>query len=425
MPGKPPADFIAITDEMSTAQLERSLGPMREKAQSGDRIAQDIVGWTEDVLKERARTDNQPVIGADGHSYTQREYREKRERDNADAALGAMTGNFASAVVFKLTGDAHLAELAGGLFSAAGGTAKGYNENRQMSAPDPAPTSPPSGSPPRREVEPPSGSDESSSNGSGSGDGSGAGSAAAQNTGGGLDLEWITWADVLAFAEAVFGLPDDVVAAARELSAAGVPPSEATADFLSLFAAGVGSSSPPDAADEATGSTDGGAGGALPAQAPSTGLDDDSDFDMEREAAEAEADLEADVTPSTYDMRQDVSSGAGMPSPTGVTPASDDGSTSDDAGDLSYLDDGDAAGSEEGEGREDDPGDDEGELAYLDDDAEDPELSYLDGAGGAEDPGSPDGEAGVAEDAAGDGYDGGDSDGGDSGGEAVVVTGAA
>ena len=424
MPGKPPADFTAITDKMSTAQLERSLGPMREKAESGDRIAQDIVGWTEDVLKERARTDNQLVIGADGHSYTQREYREKRERDNAGAALGAMTGNFASALVFKLTGDAHLAELAGGLFSAAGGTAKGYNENRQMSAPDPAPTNPPSGSPPRRDVEPPSGSDESSSSGTGSGD-SGAGSAVAPITGGGLDLEWITWADVLAFAEAVFGLPDDVIAAARELSAAGVPPSETTADFLSLFAAGAGSSSTPDAlapaTEEAAGSTEGGAGGALPAQAPSTGLSDDSDFDLEREAAEAEADLETDVTPSTYDMWQDVSAGAGMPSPTGVTPASDAGSTSENPGDLSYLDGGDGAGSEGGEGLEDDSGDDEGELAYLDDDAEDLEMSYLDGAGDAEDPRSPDGEADVAEDAAGDGSDGGDS----GGGEAVVVTGAA
>jgi len=404
MPGKPPADFIAITDKMSTAQLERSLGPMREKAESGDRIAQDIVGWTEDVLKERARTDNQLVIGADGHSYTQREYQEKRERDNAGAALGAMTGNFASALVFKLTGDAHLAELAGGLFSAAGGTAKGYNENRQMSAPDPAPASPPSGSPPRRDVEPPSTSDEASSSGSGSG----AGSAVAPITGGGMDLEWITWADVLAFAEAVFGLPDDVIAAARELSAAGA-----------------GSSSTPDAlaptTEEAAGYTEGGADGALPAQAPSTGLSDDSDFDMEWEAAEAEADLEPDVTPSTYDMRQDVSAGVRMPSPTGVTPASDDGSTSEDSGDLSYLDDGDAAGSEGGEGREDDSGDDEGELAYLDDDAADPEMSYLDGAGGAEDPRSPEGEAGVAEDAAGDGSDGGDP----GGGEAVVVAGAA
>ena len=265
MPGKPPPDFIAVTDKMSTAQLERSLGPMREKAESGDRIAQDIVGWTEHVLKERAKTENQPVIGADGHSYTQREYREKRERDIADAALGAMTGNFASALVFKLTGDAHLAGLAGGLFSAAGGTARGYNENRQMSSPDPAPLSPPGGSPPRRDVEAPSGSDQADSGDAGgdtNGAGSGGDSAGAPITGGELDLEWITWADLLAFAEAIFGLPDDVIAAARELSRAGVPPSETTADFLSVFAAGAGSISNPEAmvpaTEEASGSHRGG-----------------------------------------------------------------------------------------------------------------------------------------------------------------------
>ena len=515
MPGKPPADFIAVTNKMSTAQLERALGPMKEKAESGDRIAQDIVGWTEGVLKERARTENQLVIGADGHSYTQREYREKRERDNNDAELGAMTGNFASALVFKLSGDAHLAQLAGGLFSAAGGTAKGYNENRQMGTPDPAAVSPPGGSPPSRDVEP-SSRDQSppSEDGSGNtgGEGSGGGSAVAPGTGGDPGLEGITFKGLLAFAEKIYGLPDDVIAAARELTRAGVPPTEATADFLSLFAAGARSSTPsstdvPAASaapakensgdqskqDDAPASEDGAGGegepgddqgeGAPGALAPaaeegagstegsesddsnfnmeqeaaeaeaelesddtsgsydmrqdiSGGVDDgaeaagstegdtsdDGVFNMEREAAEAEAQLESDGTPSTYDMRQDIpGSEAAMPSPTGPTPASDTGSTSENSGDLSYLDDGDGAGRQGREGPENDSSDDQGQLAYLDDHAKGPEMSYLDGPGGAEDSGSPEGEAGVAEDASGSGYDGGDS----GGGEAVAAGGAA
>jgi hypothetical protein len=174
------------------------------------------------------------------------------------------------------------------------------------------------------------------------------------------------------------------------------------------------------ATEEADGSTEGAGGGALPAQAPSTGLSDEGDFDMEREAAEAEADLESDVTPPSYDMRQDLSGAAGTPSPTGVTPASDAGSTSENSGDLSYLDD--AAEGDGDEGGEDDSGDDQVELAYLDDDAADPEMSYLEGPGGAEDRGSSEGEADVAEDASGFGSDGGEACGG---GEAVVATGAA
>ena len=158
-----------------------------------------------------------------------------------------------------------------------------------------------------------------------------------------------------------------------------------------------------------------GAGGALPAQAPSTGLSDEGDFDMEREAAEAEADLESDVTPPSYDMRQDLSGAAGTPPPTGVTPASDAGSTSENSGDLSYLDD--AAEGDGDEGGEDDSGDDQVELTYLDDDAADPEMSYLEGPGGAEDRGSSEGEADVAEDASCFGSDGGEAGGG---GEAVV-----
>jgi hypothetical protein len=269
MPDKPPPEFLALAETKSTAFLERSLEFAKEQAKSGDRFAQDMVRWTEIVLRDRAKREDQLVLGKDGHTYTQRQYREKRERDNFQAGQGALTGNFASALVFKLTGDAHLAGLVGGLFSAVGGTAKGYNENKRITAPDPVPVSPPTGSPPPRDVEPQLRSEQSAAP---AGEKSGTAGPNGLKAGG-MELEWITWADLLSYAEAVFGLPDDVIAAARELTAAGVPPSQGSGDYLSLLAAAAGwrgtsnVSEPSDVAetgDPAAGSEDGTPDGADP-----------------------------------------------------------------------------------------------------------------------------------------------------------------
>lgn len=223
MSNPPTAEFLEIAEKRSSSQLEASLEWMRKKADAGDPIAQDMVRWTEDILTERAKTENQPVIGADGHHYTDRQYDEKQQRDSFQAGMGALRGNFASSLTFYLTGDAHLSALLGGIFDAFGGAAEGRNQNRAVSPDDSGSYDPPRAREPSEEPEPstdqPHGATLGNSN---------------------LELETITWADVQNFAEAVFAVPDSVVEAARELTALDVPVSEATVDFLELFTVAAG-----------------------------------------------------------------------------------------------------------------------------------------------------------------------------------------
>lgn len=470
MPGhdKPPADFLATAEKMSTTQLERSLVWMKDKAATGDRVAQHMVGWTEDVLEARAQTENQLVLGADGHTYTQRQYREKAERDGFQAGQGALTGNFASALVFQLTGDPHLAGLVGGLFSAAGGTAKGFNEMKAVGGPDPASVNPPTGSPPPRDVEPTSPSQPPMPGGANSSETAPTEQSQSAPVGGISELEWITWKDVLAFAEAVFGVPEPVVAATRELTADRVPVSEATADFLSLFAVAAredgadNGDSPPNATDDVasteTGTVASGDGAAWvtpgEADADEDGVPDMSVPQDEADAAGDDAtamsaqamdattgssspglsprspggdllDDDMDRDDAGADEQVTLHDGQGAQSSTSTVPAADsdlpylDDSPGDD-GETSYLDDGEQTGDGEEQS-------DEGQMSYLDDDdqtgggenrSDEGQMSYLDDDGGQGGDGAP-GEECVQETPEGD-YS--SSDGGDGGGgEGAVV----
>ena len=231
MSNPPTAEFLEIAEKRSSSQLEASLEWMRKKADAGDPIAQDMVRWTEEILTERAKTENQPVIGTDGHQYTKREYQEKQQRDSFQAGMGALRGNFASSLTFYLTGDPHLSALLGGIFEAVGGAAEGRNQNRAVSPDDSGSYDPPRAGEPSREP-----SSEPSSEPGPSTDGPHSSTLGNSN----LELETLTWADVQDFAEAVFAVPDSVVEAARELTALDVPVSEATADFLELFTVAAG-----------------------------------------------------------------------------------------------------------------------------------------------------------------------------------------
>jgi hypothetical protein len=324
MPGgkqdDPPADFLAVAEKMTTSQLERSLGWMSIEAAKGHPLARDMLRWTQDIIEQRAATENQPVIGSDGHQYTQRQYREKQQRDDFQAGIGALTNNVASALTFWLSGDAHLSGLVGGIFGAAGGTAKGRNENRQMSQPDPAPLTPPRAGEPPREVSPGSDSpapseqapmNQPSAPGPDAGDRS---SAAAPGPGGG-GAGSITYADLKAAAEAVFGLPEYVVAAAQALTREGVPANEATMTFLQAFA---------EAAPPGTGTLAYGAEGLAGVEAP---------FGTE---AEGTAD---DAAPgsATSDSDDGGDVPAGDEPPLVTAEGSVDGAAPVDAGGMSYL----------------------------------------------------------------------------------------
>lgn len=227
MSNPPTPEFLEIAEKRTSSQLEASLEWMRKKADAGNPTAQDMVRWTEEILTERAKTENQPVIGADGHQYTKREYQEKQQRDSFQAGMGALRGNFASSLTFYLTGDPHLSALLGGIFEAVGGAAEGRNLNRAVSPDDSGSYDPPRVGEPSSE---PSGEPEPSTDGPHS--------STLGNSN--LELETLTWADVQDFAEAVFAVPDSVVEAAQELTALDVPVSEATVDFLELFTVAAG-----------------------------------------------------------------------------------------------------------------------------------------------------------------------------------------
>ena len=302
MPGSDrpaPADFLAIARSMSTRELEQSLGRMADKASHGDALAADMYQWTQAVIDERAPVENQLVLGADGHTYTQRAYREKQVSDTLTAGLGALEGNFVSFGLYRLTGDAHLAGMLGGFLNAAGKTAQGRNEFQRIDASGSEALTRPRGGMPPRDVHPSDHWSHSPPSTAPAGppaptDGSGANQVVDGLGPPPRGASPLSGAELRGLAQAILSVPAHVLDAAQALTAAGIEATAETGTFLEAFAA------PATAVDPAPG-----IGGfvdqsANPGDSHATHAPDMA-FNMEADAAQQAPDLD-----TGYDMRQDI-----------------------------------------------------------------------------------------------------------------------
>ena len=247
-----------------------------------------------------------------------------------------------------LSEDPHLAGLLGGLFGAFGATAKGYNENRQMSQPDPAPVTPPRAGEPPRDVAPEGDTttrEEPSTDTQSSVQAGRPATAVAEPRDGDPNigamtgnLGPMTFAELKEMVDALFGLPEYVIAATQALTNQGVAPTSETAALLQIFV----QATPPG-----TGALGGDAGDDFPAGSADQG-----------ETPEAEATVS--TGPEEPAAGDQVSGGDGMSyleQPQGEG-GGDMGAIGDDG--MSYLEQ-----PSEGSGQEASTGDDGGGDAAV------------------------------------------------------------